>query len=757
LAQPRCAQATAVTRARHTAETAVAATNRSAARSPFDGSIPNNATLTERLFDGVLARLGLAEQDAIQHPLVLTEPPCQPNGVRAQFTELVFEAYEFPKLCIGIDALFSYLYNNHTAAERERRELSAAGAPSGVRFAPRKAGIVVSCGYQATHILPVFNGRFHAPAAKRINVGGHHMTSDLMRRLQLNYPDQSAVFTYSRVESLTHDLCYVAKDYGAELASMRDDVGYFDSVSKIVKFPSTGSGPERPGLSAEELERARLLRIERGKRLSDMMKERNRSKAVINGNGNGTGKKGSESDLALAVSEDEALPLQKALSSLRELERLSDTRNVDEDIYYLARVKAGFETEESFKAEVSARESVLRLAQDALGDVKAELVETAWRRKVQEDELIAVSDSELSATGLKRKRHLRSLRGAAETRLRIKREKAEAQEKLRLEEEQNARLREEDPENYLASLKAEREELARKIRRRAAAKDAGSDRRSLAARERMRLLAQHAGNKGGDDGTGAGNGSGGPGGRKRDKAKDSDTFGMNDSDWDVYRDMRVRDDGGGESEDDSTIDQKRLDSVRAQITDIVPDEEDPTMVRAVGSALLYVPHPFHDEIPIVVDRIRIPEILFQPSLVGVEQCGLTEAIEFCVNSFDSNLERRRILGDIFLTGGVAGFKGFKERMQGELRSRFPTEWGDEIVKGVCVAGNTELDAWRGASLFADAGESAFAAACITKQEYEEKGADYIGEHGMSNWHVPTPYVDPVEAERRKKLQSYKRF
>jgi actin-related protein 5 len=274
----------------------------------------------------------------------------------------------------------------------------------------------------------------------------------------------------------------------------------------------------------------------------------------------------------------------------------------------------------------------------------------------------------------------------------------------------------------------------------------------------MRLLAQHSGNRGGDDAGGGGGGGGGNGaaGRKRDKGKDQDTFGMNDSDWDVYREMRVRESAGDDSDDDSVVDQRRLEAIRNEILDVFPDEDDPTLLRPTGSALLYVPHPHLDEIPIVVDRIRVPEFLFQPSLIGVEQCGLPEAVELCVSVFPSESSRRQMLGDVFLTGGPAVFPGFRERMCGELRARFPAQWGDEIVRGVRSASCFETDAWKGASLFARAGGRQFAVACISKQQYDENGPDYIREHSMSNWYVPTPYVDPVDAERKKKLLSYKR-
>lgn len=726
---------------------ALAASNRSAARSPFDGSIANNSTLVERLLDGVLLRLGLADEDAIRHPFVLTEPPCQPNAVRAQFTELLFESYEVPKVCLGIDALFSYLYNGHVG-----------DADGGVRY-KRKSGLVVSCGYNTTHVLPVHESKYYGAGTKRINAGGHDLTTNLSRRLQLRHPDYSTLFSYARVEALKRDSCLVAEDYDKELGAIRDDVATYERMCRIVQLPSSEGGVEKPGMSVEEQERAKQLRIDRGRRLSEMMKERNRAKAAASG----ADKKAKEAEVEVTVSEEESAPLLAARQAFRDLEMITKSQNQDEDVYYLARVAAGFETEEAFEEEMAKRTKAIEEARDELGEEKTEIVDAMWVKKSSEDELLKVPDLELSATGLKRKRKFAMLRGAAEARQRIKREKEAVAERERAAAKASAKARADDPVKYIANLRKDRAELAEKLKRRKAAKEAGSDRRSLANRQRMRLLAQHAGATGEVEEDGGGGGGTSKSGRRRGPSakskKADDTFGMNDSDWDVYRDMRVRDDVGEEaSDDDSEVDRTTLSRLRGEIAEMDPDEEDPTLVRPVGSALLYVPHPFADEIPLVIERIATPEALFQPSLLGIEQCGLIEAIDMVARTpaFADASDRRAIVNEIFLTGGVANTPGLEARIGRELRSRFPTAWGDGIVAGVRRARDPTLDAYRGASLFADGGGEAFETACITKRDYEEVGPDYMGEHGMGNMYVPTPSVEPAEAERKRKLQSYRR-
>ncbi|CAJ0935911.1 unnamed protein product [Ranitomeya imitator] len=66
-------------------------------------------------------------------------------------SELLFECYRVPKVSFGIDGLYS-LYHNKRAA------------------LPTSA-IVVSSGYNCTHILPVLNGRLDGKNSSRIISG----------------------------------------------------------------------------------------------------------------------------------------------------------------------------------------------------------------------------------------------------------------------------------------------------------------------------------------------------------------------------------------------------------------------------------------------------------------------------------------------------------------------------------------------------------------------------------------------------------
>lgn len=718
---------------------------RSTARPAYESGIPNNPALLERLLDGALVHLGLAEQDTISHRFVFTEAPCQPNSARALIMELVFEAYLSPSVCFGIDALFSYMFN--------RRRKSNSGELS---YACNEA-LVLSCGYQSTHVLPISDGSLVPSAVKRINIGGWHMTDQLTRRLQLLHPDHAPLFTTSRVELLKERVCYVSSDYDNELNRLKADTEFYNSVSKSVKIPSTEAA-DKPPLSPGEQERLRQARVENGRRLSELMREKRRSRAST-GSGAGGSKdreSGNDDVEGASFTEEEVAPLYQALSEWYDLQKIMEVANYDEDDYYVALLVRKVEPAK-FSATLDERAAKLDAERANLPAAKARSAEEAWWKRLREDELLSMPDADLSATELKRKRHVRSLRGAAEARERARRVKEKEKAEAARKEEELRKMRDERPQEYLTRLREERRVLAGRIKKRDAAREAGSDRRSQAARERMRLLAQHAGNKASVEEPGRGRGrnrtrSKGRGrgrttrvGKKsKTETEEEDTFGWNDSDWDVYRAMKVG--AESDSDDNSAEERDRLSAIRDEIHELAPDEVDPTVSHPEGVALLYEENKYSDEIDVVVDRLRTGELLMQPTLAGVEQCGLAEAIWL------SSSQRSSVVKEVFITGGVGRMQGLKERIGVELRRLFPIEMGDDITSGLRVAEDPLLDAWRGAALFAEAAKDQFASTSLSKADYDECGAGYLKEHAFGNRYFPTPILSAADLELKKKMQ-----
>lgn len=125
-------------------------------------------------------------------------------------SELLFECYDVPAVCYGIDSLYSFQYN-----------------------AVGEDGIIVSFGYYTIHVIPVLGWRMQADRTRRINLGGFHMITFLHRLLQLKYPVHTNAISISRVESLLHNHCSIAYDYMEELRKWAGLQYYEENVKKI--------------------------------------------------------------------------------------------------------------------------------------------------------------------------------------------------------------------------------------------------------------------------------------------------------------------------------------------------------------------------------------------------------------------------------------------------------------------------------------------------------------------------------------------
>ena len=85
-----------------------------------------------------------------------------------------------------------------------------------------------------------------------------------------------------------------------------------------------------------------------------------------------------------------------------------------------------------------------------------------------------------------------------------------------------------------------------------------------------------------------------------------------------------------------------------------------------------------------------------------------------------------MLKDVFLTGGYTMFRGFEERLRDELRAVLPAE----STLGLRRAKDPLLDAWRGAAQWASRTSSR--PSFVTREEYLEKGGEYLKEHNLGN-------------------------
>ena len=115
------------------------------------------------------------------------------------------------------------------------------------------------------------------------------------------------------------------------------------------------------------------------------------------------------------------------------------------------------------------------------------------------------------------------------------------------------------------------------------------------------------------------------------------------------------------------------------------------------------------------ERIAVPEVLFNPSDIGIEQAGLAECIVQSVEACQYEM-RDALYGNIVLTGGTSLFPNMAARLKAELRALVPGDTEIEITS----ADDPIKAAWSGGSMFA--ATDGFKKQVVTKEEYQEHGS-----------------------------------
>jgi actin-related protein len=117
------------------------------------------------------------------------------------------------------------------------------------------------------------------------------------------------------------------------------------------------------------------------------------------------------------------------------------------------------------------------------------------------------------------------------------------------------------------------------------------------------------------------------------------------------------------------------------------------------------------------ERFRCPEVLFQPSLIGLESVGIHEAIYNSIMKCDVDIHED-LYGNIVLSGGTTLFAGIADRMQKEITALAPSTMKIKII----APPERKYSVWYGGSIWASLFFSElFKQMCISKQEYDESG------------------------------------
>jgi actin-related protein 5 len=578
-------------------------------------------------------------------------------------SEILFECYGAPSVAYGVDSLFSYSYNGG------------------------RNGLVIDSSYTSTHLIPVVDSRPLLSQTTRLSWGRFQSAQYLLKLLRLKYPTFPGKLSDTQAEDLVREHCYVSQDYESDLSRYLDWTG-LEERNHIVQFPYTEQVVVQK--TEAELAAAAEKRKESGRRLQAQAAKMRLDKL-----------KKKEEEFEYYVQLQAQL---QEITTKKEKARVLESNDFDDENQLDKRVK-------------ELEKSIRKTRNKDVGDVEEEQEEPTFP-------LLDVPDEQLDEEGIKQKRQQRLMKSNHDARLRAKVEKEK--EKARLAEEQRLddERRETDPQGWIDERRIARQAIVQKMKDRERLKAELGNRKSLANQMRMKSIANLA--------------SDNPSKKRRRGGGDDDTFGADDADWGVYRTIATGEGSDDEEEEDLS---KSLKDIEAQLllhdpnfTEESTREAQTDWTRSILHAFLHGPYPYDAEAPrethqlhLNVERIRVPEVVFQPSIAGLDQAGIVEiASNILTERLADAPHRDAVLRDIFLTGGNTLFDGFEDRLRRELRAVLPAEQPVAVRR----AGDCVLDAWRGAAQWAGRKESR--KNFITKAEFAEKGAEYIKEHELGN-------------------------
>ncbi|ERM99458.1 hypothetical protein AMTRI_Chr12g233950 [Amborella trichopoda] len=117
-------------------------------------------------------------------------------------------------------------------------------------------------------------------------------------------------------------------------------------------------------------------------------------------------------------------------------------------------------------------------------------------------------------------------------------------------------------------------------------------------------------------------------------------------------------------------------------------------------------------------RFRCPEVLFDPSRIGVESGGVHEAVFNSIKRCDVDI-RREMYGNVVLSGGTTMIPGLAPRLAKELGSLAP----ESVRVRVIAPPERKYSVWIGGSILASL--STFEQMWITKEEYMDTGSSIV--------------------------------
>ncbi|KAJ2890827.1 Nuclear actin-protein involved in chromatin remodeling, partial [Coemansia aciculifera] len=589
-------------------------------RSGFDNGVVTNFDVMESILDYVFTMLGCVDE-GVNQPIVMTEAACTPYTSRKHMSELLFEGYNIPSVTYGIDSVWSY-YKNTGSFDTD--------------------GLIVGSGNSASHIIPIYDARANTEHCKRISLGALSMEEYLLKLMQLKYPNFPMKITDWQLRELVKRYSHVAEDFDNELSCyLTEDNLAEKDITVQFPFPM----PSLDTRTEEEIQKQTERRREQAKKMHEVASKKRQEK------------------------------LEQSAKELEDLLAIRQTKDQSEAGEFVMRLRqAGLRNETELDEAIASVQQVIIRAQNKELGIEPE------EKEAPSFPLVGIPDDELTDAQKKEKRKQVFLKGSHDARERARVEK----EKERLKQEELARIDEQRRlhhfDEWLAEIQGKRNEVITRIEERQVRRKDLNDRRSHASQVRMRDIADLAATEPAAKSS------------KRIRRGDpDDSFGAEDDDWNIYRNIS-KDTAEKEEEDEAELEKynkqfelhapdfleglDRAAREKIEKTTIYRFSEGrqpaildkPAAPLKIDNEVIVARAAREYQLHLNVERIRVPEIIFRPSLVGLDQAGLLETIEGIVKQTG----RLSLVSNVFVTGGsFAQVSGILERLRHDIQSVVP--------------------------------------------------------------------------------------
>ncbi len=462
---------------------------RSGIKTPFDGDVVCNFDVIENVLDYTMLRLNIKANEHVPHPILMTETLCNPAYSRTQLNELFFEGYGVPSVNYGLDALYSAYYNGMSD------------------------GLVVSSGRSSTYVLPMLDSRGILGNAKRLNWGGAQASEYLLKLCQAKYPNFPLRVSNTQSSVMLEKHCYVAEDFDQEIKACEKSTAIAER-DIVIQFPNPTNADGSSNVVNPDGTTTRILASvedeEEEKERLALQAERKRQQGLR---------------LQEQTQKLRAEKMRQKENDLVYWMALQENKGKERRAEYLKRLEAeGFDSEQELESTIKRTEASLKRSRARDAGTLDELLEE--QSAPPTFTLIDVPDHSLDEEGVKEKRRQKLMKAGYDARMRLKAEKEEEKRLIEEERQRDEEERTQRPAEWRKRMRSQYEQAIQKIQDRKKLKEMLNDRKSLAAQQRMKNITNLA--------------SDSPVSKKRRKGADDDTFGADDDDWAVYKEIVSR-------------------------------------------------------------------------------------------------------------------------------------------------------------------------------------------------------------------------